>query len=112
YSSRGEMAEAGRRLAEKVEKGELSSQEIDEEKIEAELHTSNIPDPDLLIRTSGERRISNYLLWQLAYTELYFTEVLWPDFRKKDLFEAILDYQGRERRFGRISEQETHENLF
>lgn len=113
YSSRWELTEMTRRIAEKVEKGELSPKDIDEGTVEAHLHTRDIPDPDLLIRTSGERRISNYLLWQLAYTELYFTEVLWPDFGKKDLYEAILDYQGRERRFGKISsEQETYEDLF
>ncbi len=111
YSSRWEITEMTRSIAEMVQKGELNPEDIDEAKIESELHTYDIPDPDLLIRTSGERRISNYLLWQLAYTELYFTDVLWPDFRKKDLFEAILDYQGRERRFGKISEQETYENL-
>lgn len=112
YSSRREITEAVKSLAEKVKAGEIEAQDIDEGKLEDHLYTHSIPDPDLLIRTSGERRISNYLLWQLAYTELYFTEVLWPDFRKKDLFEAILDYQGRERRFGRISEQESHEKLF
>lgn len=111
YSSRWEIMEMTQTLAEKVKHGEMKAEEIDEATMEAHLHTHDIPDPDLLIRTSGERRISNYLLWQLAYAELYFTEVLWPDFRKKDLFEAILDYQGRERRFGRISEQEPHENL-
>jgi undecaprenyl diphosphate synthase len=111
YSSRWEITEMARSLAEKAQKGELDPADIDEAKVEEELHTHDIPDPDLLIRTSGERRISNYLLWQLAYAELYFTETLWPDFRKKDLFEAILDYQGRERRFGRISEQEPHENF-
>ncbi len=113
YSSRWEITEAARSLAKKVQEGALDPEGIDESKMEEELHTHHIPDPDLLIRTSGERRISNYLLWQLAYTELHFTDVLWPDFRKKDLFEAILDYQGRERRFGRVSEQETYdENLF
>lgn len=111
YSSRWEISEMVRQVAGKVRNGEILPEEIDEEVVEAHLQTRGIPDPDLLIRTSGERRISNYLLWQLAYTELYFTEVLWPDFKKEHLYQAILDYQGRERRFGGISEQETHERL-
>ncbi|MNQ96870.1 Isoprenyl transferase [compost metagenome] len=79
--------------------------DIDENLFSSKLTTVNIPDPELMIRTSGEHRISNYLLWQMAYTEFYFTDVLWPDFRREDLFEAIVDYQKRERRFGKISEQ-------
>ena len=79
--------------------------DIDEDLFSSKLTTVNIPDPELMIRTSGEHRISNYLLWQMAYTEFYFTDVLWPDFRREDLFEAIVDYQKRERRFGKISEQ-------
>jgi undecaprenyl diphosphate synthase len=81
----------------------LSLDGVDEDLFQATLFTKDLPDPDLLIRTSGEFRISNFLLWQLAYTELYITPVLWPDFTREDLFEAVLDYQGRERRFGRVS---------
>ena len=103
YGGRAEIVRAARRLAERVERGELHPAEIDEEAFAAELFTSDIPDPDLLIRTSGEQRISNFLLWQLAYTELFVTPVLWPDFRREHLFEAIYDYQKRERRFGRVT---------
>ena len=92
-------------IAMKVEKKELRPDEIDEEIIASHLNTDGIPDPELLIRTSGEHRISNFLLWQIAYTELYFTEKLWPDFRKEDFYEAIINYQNRERRFGKTSEQ-------
>jgi undecaprenyl diphosphate synthase len=88
-----------------VQKGELDVADIDEETFENNLYTSGMPNPELLIRTSGEYRISNYLLWQIAYAELYFTPKLWPDFRREDLYEAIIDYQKRERRFGMISEQ-------
>lgn len=105
YSARWELVNAMRELAKKVEKGELDAASIDENKLIAELTTKNIPDPELLIRTSGEHRVSNFLLWQIAYSEFYFTDVLWPDFKEKDLFEAILDYQSRERRFGLVSEQ-------
>ena len=105
YSSRREIVNAAIKLAQKVEKGELKAAEITEEMFVQQLHTSAMPDPELLIRTSGEYRISNYLLWQIAYSELYFTPKLWPDYRKEDLFEAILDYQSRERRFGMTSEQ-------
>lgn len=105
YSSRWEIVNAVNRIAAKVEKGALKPGRITDEDFEKELNTFPIPDPELLIRTSGEQRISNYLLWQIAYAELYFTETLWPDFRKEDLYKAILDYQGRERRFGMISEQ-------
>lgn len=105
YSSRREILQAVQAIAQKVEAGELNSADINEELFSQHLHTSNIPDPELLIRTSGEYRISNFLLWQIAYAELYFTEKLWPDFRREDLFEAILDYQKRERRFGMTSEQ-------
>jgi undecaprenyl diphosphate synthase len=76
---------------------------VDEDAVSVRLYTAGLPDPDLLVRTSGEQRISNFLLWQLAYTELYITPVLWPDFTRQNLFEAILDYQGRERRFGRVT---------
>jgi len=105
YSSKWEITEAVKTIAEKVKNGELNPEEINEQLISANLTTSGIPDPELMIRTSGEYRISNYLLWQLAYAELYFTEKLWPDFRREDLFEAIADYQTRERRFGMVSEQ-------
>ena len=105
YSSRREIVQATKAIAEKVERGELKASDITEELFAKHLHTSNLPDPELLIRTSGEYRISNYLLWQIAYAELYFTDKLWPDFRREDLFEAILDYQKRERRFGLTSEQ-------
>jgi undecaprenyl diphosphate synthase len=102
YSSRAELARAARRLAEDVRHGRLALEDVDEEALAQRLYTAGLPDPDLLVRTSGERRISNFLLWQLAYTELYITPVLWPDFGKQDLFEAILDFQKRERRFGRV----------
>ena len=103
YGGRAEIARAARRLAERVERGELHPAEIDENMFAGELFTADLPDPDLLIRTSGEQRISNFLLWQLAYTELFVTPVLWPDFRRVHLFEAIHDYQKRERRFGRVT---------
>lgn len=105
YSSRRELVQAAKNIADKVKKGELDVADIDEETFENNLYTSGMPDPELMIRTSGEYRISNYLLWQIAYAELYFTPKLWPDFRREDLFEAIIDYQKRERRFGMISEQ-------
>jgi undecaprenyl diphosphate synthase len=105
YSARWEIAEAVRSIAEEVKSGKLDPVDIDDKLVEAHLNTAGIPDPELLIRTSGEMRISNFLLWQIAYTELYFTPILWPDFRKDDLYQAILDYQNRERRFGLISEQ-------
>ena len=103
YSSRAEIARAARRLAEDVLQGRLALEDVDEDAVSLRLHTAGLPDPDLLVRTSGEQRISNFLLWQLAYTELYITPVLWPDFTRAHLFEAILDYQGRERRFGRVT---------
>ncbi len=105
YSSRWELTRAMQQIAQAVERGELSSDDITEETIEKHLSTSQIPDPDLLIRTSGELRISNFLLWQIAYSELYFTPTLWPDFTRNDFYKAILDYQQRERRFGKTSEQ-------
>jgi undecaprenyl diphosphate synthase len=105
YSSRREIVQAAKKIAAKVQKGELDIADIDEETFENNLYTNGMPNPELLIRTSGEYRISNYLLWQIAYAELYFTPKLWPDFRREDLFEAIIDYQKRERRFGMISEQ-------
>lgn len=105
YSSRREILRAVRSIADQVKAGELRSEDINEEIFENNLFTKDMPNPELLIRTSGEYRISNYLLWQIAYAELYFTSKLWPDFRSEDLFEAILDYQKRERRFGKTSEQ-------
>lgn len=105
YSSRWEILRAVNKLAEKVKKGEINPNEITEQIFNNELCTAGMPDPELLIRTSGEKRISNYLLWQIAYTELYFTDILWPDFTREDLYEAIYDYQQRERRFGVTSEQ-------
>jgi undecaprenyl diphosphate synthase len=102
YSSRAELARAARLLAEEVAAGRLDPAEIDEEALSRRLYTAPWPDPDLLIRTSGEMRISNFLLWQLAYAELYVTPVLWPDFTRRHLFEAILEFQRRERRFGRV----------
>lgn len=105
YSSRWEITEAIKKIAVKAASGELNPADISEDTLSSFLHTENMPDPELLIRTSGEYRISNYLLWQIAYAELYFTQKHWPDFKKEDFFEAILDYQRRERRFGMTSEQ-------
>lgn len=105
YSSRWELTRAAGILASKVKAGELKSEEITESEIASSLATAGIPDPDLLIRTGGECRVSNFLLWQIAYSELYFTPVLWPDFDKIEYAKAILDYQNRERRFGKTSEQ-------
>jgi len=92
-------------IAEQIENKQISPADIDEKIFENELSTSGIPDPELLIRTSGETRISNFLLWQIAYSELYFTPILWPEFRKDHLYQAIIDFQNRERRFGKTSEQ-------
>ncbi len=105
YSGRWEILEAARKIALDVEKGVLQAADISNEVFSRYLTTKDIPDPELLIRTSGEMRISNFLLWQIAYSELYMPDVLWPDFRREHLYEAILAYQKRERRFGRISEQ-------
>lgn len=105
YSSRWEIVEASKKLARLVKEGLLDPEKINETLYNHYLNTHEIPDPELLIRTSGEFRISNFLLYQIAYSELYFTPKLWPDFRKDDLYEAIIDYQQRERRFGKISEQ-------
>ncbi|MBL7924600.1 MAG: isoprenyl transferase [Bacteroidia bacterium] len=105
YSSRWEITHAVQRIAQEVKDGTLQPEEINEKVISEHLNTSLWPDPELLIRTSGEARISNFLLWQIAYAELYFTQKLWPDFRREDLFEAIVDFQHRERRFGKTSEQ-------
>ncbi|MCB0791665.1 MAG: isoprenyl transferase [Flavobacteriales bacterium] len=105
YSARWEMVRMVRRLAELVRTGDIDPADIEETTLEEHLCTIGLPDPELLVRTSGEQRISNFLLWQIAYAELYFTDVLWPDFKKDDLFAAIIAYQNRERRFGKISEQ-------
>lgn len=105
YSSKWEITEAIKTIANNVKTGKLKVEDINESTIDQHLCTLNIPDPELLIRTSGEHRISNFLLWQIAYAELYFTDKLWPDFDRKDFEGAIIDYQGRERRFGKISEQ-------
>lgn len=105
YSSRQEIVHAAKSIAAKVQNGELNINDINEDVLSNNMYTHGMPDPELMIRTSGEYRISNYLLWQIAYAELYFTTKLWPDFRREDLFEAILDYQKRERRFGMTSEQ-------
>ena len=103
YSARAEITRAARLLAEAATAGHLDPREIDEDAVSRMLYTAEWPDPDLLIRTSGEMRISNFLLWQLAYAELYVTPVLWPDFNRRHLFEAILEFQRRDRRFGRVS---------
>lgn len=105
YSSRWEITDTVRRLAQKVADGELDPNSITEETISNSLNSHGIPDPDLLIRTGGEERISNFLLWQIAYSELYFTPVLWPDFNNSEYLDALLDYQNRERRFGKTSDQ-------
>ena len=105
YSARWEITQAMKHIAEEVKAGRLNPEDIEEQTISDHLSTVGIPDPELMIRTSGEQRISNYLLWQIAYAELYFTDTLWPDFRKDDLYKALISYQQRERRFGKISEQ-------
>ena len=107
YGSREEIVNAIKNISKKVVNKELSVKEIDENIINNHLYTFNLPEVDLMIRTSGEKRISNFLLWQMAYAELYFTDVLWPDFRKEHFYDAIIDYQNRERRFGKTSEQIT-----
>ncbi len=109
YSSRWEMVKAVRDIAYKIKEGRIDPANIDDKIFEDFLTTKGIPDPELLIRTSGEIRISNFLLWQIAYSELYFTETLWPDFGKEELYKALIEYQKRERRFGKTSEQ-VHEN--
>ncbi len=105
YSSRWEILNAVKNIASEAKRGEINLDKVNEKIFSNYLCTKNIPDPELLIRTSGEQRISNFLLWQIAYSELYFTDKLWPDFKKEDLYAAILDFQSRERRFGKISEQ-------
>jgi len=105
YSSRWEILNAVKGIAEDIKQGKIEIENINSDIFESYLNTAEMPDPELLIRTSGEFRISNYLLWQIAYAELYFTPTLWPDFRREHLYQAIADYQSRERRFGKISEQ-------
>ncbi|MEK0440011.1 MAG: hypothetical protein RLZZ504_927 [Bacteroidota bacterium] len=105
YSGRWDIIEAVKKVAKSVESGTLRADEIDEDILNKALSTAQYPHPDLLIRSSGEQRISNFLMWEIAYSELYFTPVLWPDFTKDDFYRAIVDYQGRERRFGKTSEQ-------
>lgn len=105
YSGQWELTQATKRIAQKVSEGKLKPEEITQQTVADHLETAGIPDPELMIRTSGEFRISNFLLWQLAYTELYFTPVLWPDFRTEHLYAAVEDYQKRERRFGKTGEQ-------
>jgi len=105
YSGKWDISQATKKLAEQVKEGVISPADINEDLLAQSLSTHAIPDPELLIRTSGERRISNFLLWQLAYSELYFSPVFWPDFRKEQFYQAIIDFQRRERRFGKISEQ-------
>lgn len=105
YSSRWELVNAMKKMGRDIESNALEAKNIDQDCLGNYLETAGMPDPELLIRTSGEFRISNFLLWQIAYAELYFTDKLWPDFRKEDLYEALIDFQSRERRFGQISEQ-------
>ncbi len=105
YSGRWDIIEAVKKIASDVKIGSLDPLDIDETVLNGAMNTAQFPHPDLLIRTSGEKRISNFLLWEIAYSEIYFTSVLWPDFTKDDFYKAVLDYQGRERRFGKTSEQ-------
>ena len=107
YGSREEIVNAIKKISKKVVNKELDLEKIDENTINNHLYTFNLPDVDLMIRTSGEQRISNFLLWQMAYAELYFTDILWPDFRQEHFYDAIIEYQNRERRFGKTSEQLT-----
>jgi undecaprenyl diphosphate synthase len=102
YSGRAEMVDAVRRVLEDARSSRVAPSEVDEEFLASYLYTSGLPDPDLLIRTSGEMRLSNFMLWQMAYSELWITDTLWPDFRRRHLYQAVADYQGRERRFGRL----------
>ncbi len=105
YSGRWDLTDAVKKMMADAASGKLDPDQVDSDTLESYLSTAFMPDPELLIRTSGERRISNFLLWQLAYTELYFTPVLWPDYRKEHFYEAIIDYQRRERRFGKVSKK-------
>ena len=111
YGGREDIVQAARRLAREVEAGQLAPEAIDEQTLAQRLGTDGMPDPDLLIRTSGEMRLSNFFLWQLAYTEIYVTDTLWPDFREPEFLEALLHYQQRERRFGRTREQHEKERV-
>ncbi len=108
YSSKWEILNAVKQIAEEVKQGRISSEKINEQVFESHLSTAGMPHPELMIRTSGEHRISNFLLWQLSYAEFYFTDVLWPDFRREDFYKAIISYQQRERRFGKTGEQIKH----
>jgi undecaprenyl diphosphate synthase len=105
YSGKSELVMAMKKIAVNVQKGEVQQQDINEELVSKNLYTAGIPDPELLIRTSGEKRVSNFMLWQLAYAEYFFTDVFWPEFDKEELYKAIIEFQTRERRFGKISEQ-------
>ncbi|MCL4166544.1 UNVERIFIED_CONTAM: hypothetical protein GTU68_038536 [Idotea baltica] len=105
YGAREEIVNAIKNISKKVVNKNITEEEIDENIIKNHLYTFNLPDVDLMIRTSGEQRISNFLLWQMAYAELYFTDILWPDFREEHFYDAIIEYQNRERRFGKTSEQ-------
>lgn len=105
YSGRQEIIDAVRSIAHKIKAGLLQPEEISEQVFAAHLYTTNLPDPDLLIRTSGEQRVSNFMLWQMSYTEIYVTKTLWPDFRKTEFYEALINFLNRERRFGKVSEQ-------
>jgi len=111
YGGRREIVEAVRKIGQEIKAGVLQTEDINEALFSRYLYTADIPDPDLLIRTSGELRVSNFLLWQMAYTEIYITDVLWPDFRRVDLYQAIESYQRRERRFGMVSEQLKEQTL-
>ncbi|MFW6286631.1 MAG: polyprenyl diphosphate synthase, partial [Candidatus Sumerlaeota bacterium] len=105
YSGREEIADAARKLARKAKSGEIEPDSIDTDAVGRELYAPDLGDPDLLIRTSGEMRVSNFLLWQIAYAEIHVTPVLWPDFRQEQLFEALIDYQARDRRFGKVQSE-------
>jgi len=107
YSGRWDIIEAMKKIGNDIKEGKIQPNEVDDSVVSAALNTAQYPDPDLLIRTSGEQRISNFLLWEIAYSEVYFTNVLWPDFTKNHFLDAILDYQSRERRFGKTTEQIT-----
>ena len=111
YSGRWDITEAVKKLAHQVKDGKIDPKDIDDNMISAHLSTANIPDPDLIVRTSGEYRISNFLLWQLAYSELYITETYWPDFRRKELYKAIQSFQQRERRFGKLSDNSQKKSM-
>lgn len=112
YGSRQELLTTFKKLAQKIESGEIDADDIDETLIQQNLMTTNIPDPDLIIRTSGESRLSNFLLWQAAYSELYFTDILWPDFQQKDFDDACTNYSNRQRRFGKVDVNKNEELTF